>query len=252
MAEKYFEINKSGQNIRCKLYLEKGAEIKRLIFYVHGFAGHKDNGTARKLAERVLSKYRGTALMTFDLPAHGDDVKKRIKLSDCISYMDTALEYIKNEMRTCELYACATSFGGYLVLKYIKDRGNPFKRIALRCPAVNMAEVLKNTIMKAGDSEELRRGKTIKVGFDRKIELGADFIGALEENDIQKLEYYDFSDNILIVHGTKDEIVPYEVSKRFADDNLIEFITVENADHRFQDPKCIELALKSMLAFYGF
>ena len=39
--EKYFEINKSGQNIRCKLYYGKSAGIEKAVLFVHGFTGHK-------------------------------------------------------------------------------------------------------------------------------------------------------------------------------------------------------------------
>ena len=34
--EKYFEINKSGQNIRCKLYYGKSAGIEKAVLFVHG------------------------------------------------------------------------------------------------------------------------------------------------------------------------------------------------------------------------
>ena len=42
------------------------------------------------------------------------------------------------------------------------------------------------------------------------------------------------ADDILILHGTKDEVVPFEDSQKFADEQLIEFIPIEKADHRFR------------------
>ena len=75
--EKYFEINKSHQNIRCKLYYDKQHPIEKVVLFGHGFAGHKDNGAAQKFAKRVLSKYKGVAVLIFNLPCHGDDAKKR-------------------------------------------------------------------------------------------------------------------------------------------------------------------------------
>ena len=56
----------------------------------------------------------------------------------------------------------------------------------------------------------------------------------------------------LILHGTADEVVPCEDSRRFADDNLIEFIPVEKADHRFQNPNHMSLATKNVMRFFGF
>lgn len=249
---KYFEINENGHNVRCKLYYTKQQKIRRIVIFLHGFAGHKDNGACEKFANKVLEKTKGTAVIIFNWPCHGDDVKKKLCLPDCMTYLDTVIRYCRNTYHTDELYAYATSFGGYLVLRYIQEYGNPFRRIALRCPAVNMYEVLTNTIMDSDAYERIRKGKYVEVGFDRKIEVGAAFLNELKDNDIQKLDYLDYAEDILILHGTKDEVVSFDVSRAFADSNLIEFVQVENADHRFQNPACMELATKKVFEFFGF
>ena len=251
IMEKYFEINKNNQNIRCKLYYDKQHPIQRVVLFCHGFAGHKDNTVAQKFSERVLSKYKGLAVLVFNLPCHGDDVKKRLVLQDCTNYIGIVLDHIKTELHAEQIYAYANSFGGYLILKYIHENGNPFAKIALRCPAVNMAEVLCKTIIKNDELDLIRRGKSIQVGFDRKIEVNQQFLTDLEQADIQALDYLDFAEDILILHGTKDEVVPFEASRRFADNNLIEFVPVQNADHRFQDPACMEQVTKSVLQFFA-
>lgn len=250
--EKYFEINKDGHNVRCKLYYDKRRPVEKAVLYCHGFAGHKDNGAARKTAERILSKYKGVAVLVFDLPCHGDDVKKKLILADCMAYIETVVGYIRAEFQTGEIYSYATSFGGYLVLKYVSEYGNPFVRIALRCPAVNMAEVLTGAIMKNDELKMIKKGKTVRVGFDRTVEVNRQFIADLEGSDIQKLDFSGHSEDILIIHGTKDEVVPFETVKAFAEKNFIEFIPVENADHRFQDPVCMESATKAVLEFFCF
>lgn len=250
--EKYFEINQEGQNIRCKLYFNKNAVPEKVVLFGHGFAGHKDNSAAQKFADRVLTKYKGIAVLTFNLPCHGDDVKKKLTLQDCMTYIRLVIGYIQAELHCAEIYAYATSFGGYLVLKYIAEFGNPFVKIAMRCPAVNMAEVLTGIIMKSDALDQIRKGKNVQVGFDRKIEVSRSFLDELAQSDIQKIDYLDFADDILILHGTKDEVVPFEADRVFADNNVIEFVPVENADHRFQNPAWMELATKTVLEFFGF
>ena len=250
--EKYFEINKSGQNIRCKLYCGKNAPIDAVVLFGHGFAGHKDNGAARKFADRVLTKYRGIAVLTYDLPCHGNDVKKKLVLQDCMTYMDLVLAYIRTEIGTDRIYSYATSFGGYLVLKYMAEYGDPFVKIALRCPAIDMYGVLTRTIMKNDQLQDLRRGKSVQAGFDRKIEVSRQFLDDLQASDLRQNGYLDWADDIIIIHGTKDEVVPFEDSAAFADDNVIELIPVENADHRFQNPACMEFATKKVLEFFAF
>ena len=45
-----------------------------------------------------------------------------------------------------------------------------------------------------------------------------------------------------ILHGTADEIVSFDVARQFAEDNVIEFVAVDGADHRFHDPKKMDAA----------
>lgn len=249
---KYFEINENGHNIRCKLYYDKGQEIRKVIVWCHGFAGHMDGTAAEKFAEKLLTKYKGIATVAFNLPCHGNDVKKKLILEDCLTYLGLVTDHVRKQFQTDEIYAYATSFGGYLVLKYIADKGNPFRKIALRCPAVNMHEIISGTLMTAGDHEKIKKNRNVTVGFDRKIEINPQFLEDLKNADIQETDYLDWAEDILILHGTKDELVPFEKSASFADRNIIEFVSVEGADHRFQNPLHMEAATKAVIGFFGF
>ena len=249
--QKYFEINEEGHNIRCKLYAENPKNIRKAVLFAHGFGGHKDNGAAQRFAEYVMAKYRGIAVITFNFPCHGDDVKKKFSLADCIRYLELCAEYIRKEF-TEEINIYATSFGGYVVLNELALHGNSFRKIVLRCPALNMYESFMGRILKEEDLEKLRKGKEAPAGFDRKVMVGNSFIEELRENDLFELEFLDYADDILILHGTEDEVVPFEVSKRFCEDNVIEFVPVPGADHRFRNPKHMDLAIKAIVEFFGF
>ena len=80
-------------------------------------------------------------------------------------------------------------------------------------------------------------------------EIGPDFLESLRENDIAELDYSEMADSILILHGTKDEIVPEGSVRAFAEKNGIEYIPVERADHRFMDPKLMDLAIEYIQMF---
>lgn len=244
---KYFSINESGFSIRCKLYAQDARNVRRVIVFGHGFGGHKDNHAAEHFAERVLSKYKGVGILTFDWPCHGDDARKHLRLDECDAYLTEVLRYARETLGAQELLCYATSFGGYLVLKYLHDHGNPFRRIALRCPAVNMYEVLSHTIMQDGDADKLAKGRDVLVGFDRKVAVDRVFLAELEANDLMTWDYLDWAEDILILHGTADEIVPMAAAARFADDNVIEFIPVEGAEHRFRDPLKMDIAIREIL-----
>jgi len=248
---RYFEINEKGHNIRCKIYCHTLKDIRRIVLFAHGFGGHKDNGAAEKFALRLITKYKGSAMVTFDWPGHGEDVKKSFHLEDCMIYLRTVLEYVCQKYQTNEIYSYATSFGAYLTLKYINENGNPFKKIVLRCPAANVYDVMTTTIMSHNDYERLKKGKEVPVGFDRKVIIEMSLLEEMKANDIQQLDFIDYADDILIIHGTEDEIVAFDVVRDFAENNVIEFVPVEGADHRFRNERKMEIAIKTILDFYA-
>ena len=248
----YFEIHAEGHLIRCKRYYQNHRGAGRAVIFGTGFAGHKDNNAANGFAEKLFSKVKDIDVIVFNWPSHGDDIKKRLTLADCDAYLGAVIGETKQRFGVRELYAYATSFGGYLVLKYISEHGNPFRKTALRCPAVDMYDVLTRTIMQHDEYDMIMKGRDIEVGFDRKITVTRDFLESLKENDIRGRDFMDYADDILIVHGTADEVVPVESSRKFAEDNVIEFIPVEGADHRFQNPQHMSLANKYAMEFFGF
>lgn len=249
--EKYFNVNSNGCSISCKLYTDDPARVNSVILFGHGFSGSRDNKAAEKLAKHLLSKNKGVALVIFNWPCHGDDVRKTLRLEDCGKYLEEMLAYVKTSFLGAELYGCATSFGGYLFLKYISENGNPFKRIALRCPAVGMYQVMTKTIMTGEDLKKLEKAKPVLIGFDSKIRIDKSFVDSLKEADIAERDYLDYAEDILIIHGTKDEVVPFETVKDFAEGNLIEFDPVEGADHKFRDPIKMDHVIKQFAAFFG-
>ena len=247
---KYFEINKQGHNIRCKLYSSGKAPAAKAVIYCTGFAGHKDNAACEGFAEKLLSKHKDACVVVFNWPAHGDDVKKKPSVEDCMTYLELVIGEIREAFGIARLYAYATSFGGYILLKYISERNDPFLRIALRCPVINMYDVFTSTITGKEELERIMKGKDVSVGFDRKITVSRDFLDEMKEGDIRSRDFLDYAESILILHGTEDEIVPCEDSRSFADDNLIEFIPVEGADHRFHNPVHMSLATKYVMEFF--
>lgn len=248
--ERYFEINGQRHNVRCKLYCRDLHSIRQTVIFCTGFGGHKDNRAAEKFAQRMLSKYKGTALVTFNWPCHGDDVKKKLTLTDCDTYLEMVIEHIKERFQPKDLYAYATSFGGYVLLQYISERGNPFKKIALRCPAVNMFQMLTETIMSPNDLLLLHKDREVSVGFDRKVAVSRAFLDELQRHDICQREFFAHADQLLILQGTADEIVSPQAVFAFAEENVIECIPVSGADHRFQRPEDMEKATKAILTFF--
>ena len=246
---RYFDLNTDRNSIRCKLYINSNKDVKKVVLFGHGFGGHKDNRAAARFAERTLEKTGDAAVITFDWPCHGDDDKEILLLEDCTAYLQEVVSYVKSHFAAAEIYGYATSFGGYLFLKYISENKNPFLKIALRCPAVNMYDVLTKAIMTDENRKDIRKSKPSLVGFDRKVEINKEFLEDLTQKDITKRHFRKQADSILILHGTEDEIVPIEKVKLFAERNGIRFIPVEGADHRFQDTAKMDFAIEEIVHF---
>ena len=251
MQEKYFNINTAGNSIRCKLYFADLKAVKRVVLCVHGFTGHKDNKAVERFADYVLKKHRDVAVIIYNAPCHGDDVKKKLTLADCDAYITLVTAYIRERFKPEQLFVYANSFGGYQALKYLSEHKCPFRKTALRCPAVNMFTVMDSLLIPE-DRAVLEKNKPCSVGFDRKVTITKQFLEELEAAEISFRDYSALADDIIILQGTKDEIVSYDFVKAFAEKNSITFIPVENADHRFVDPHTMDVAIKAVAEFFDF
>ncbi len=250
MKEQKYTVSKNGYNVSCKLCFEDRKAIPGVVLYGHGFGGHKDNRAAERFAQRALDKLK-LATVTFNWPCHGDDVRKKLRLEDCDGYLTAVIEDIRERYGAPRLFGYATSFGGFLFLKYLSEHKNPFEKLALRCPSIDHYRVQTERIMTPEELEKLQKGKEVPVGFDRKITLDRTYLDEIRAVDLSRRDFTPYMDDVLLLHGRKDEIVPFEMVQSFADEQLMELIPFENADHRFQDPRSMDEAIKAILDFFG-
>jgi len=248
--EKLFDINEDGFSIRCKLYYNKDIHnLSDIVICTHGFGGFKNNKAIEKFAERICTKYKGYGVVCFDWPCHGDDARKKLVLGECLTYLENVIRFCKQEYKAERIYNYSTSFGAYLTMVYIMKNTNPFQKIALRSPAFRMHESLTRGLSEE-DKTKLSKGKEILMGRERLIRIEKEFLDEVKENDITKYEFFDYADDILVIHGTKDEMIPIEYSETFSEENVIEMVTVLNADHRFSDPKTMDFAIQKIIEFF--
>ncbi len=246
---KYFDINDKGFSIRCKWYTNNVREIQKVILFCHGFGGHKDNNACAKFAEHVLGKYKTTAVLAFDWPTHGNDARNKLVLEDCDSYLTIILDYLHG-MNVEDIYVYGNSFGGYMTLKYIQEHGNPFKKIALRSPAINMYETLIHNVLNEDDLKKIEKGKDVLAGFDRKIKINKKYLEDVKNCDITQMDFIPFADELLVCHGKEDEIVRYDIVEKFCDDNIIEFYAFDGVEHRFRNQQKMDECHSIFLKFY--
>ncbi|MDO4616919.1 MAG: alpha/beta fold hydrolase [Lachnospiraceae bacterium] len=247
--EKNFDINDGGYSIRSKIYCQNQKNIDQVILFLHGFGSYKDTAALTKFAEKVISKYKTTAVIGFDFPCHGADARKKLMLSECCAYLDLVKKYVHEHFGTERIYIYATSFGGFLILKYIHENGNPFVKIALRSPAVNMYDSLLEHAKNSGQYDKLMKGKEVLLGHERKVKVSPAFFEEIRETNLNEIEFIDFADELMILHGTEDDTVPFAEVEQFADNNIIEFVPFEG-DHRVRNPKTMDFVIHTIITFF--
>lgn len=249
---KYFDINEQGYSIRCKVYFNKDIkDIKNVVIATYGFGGNKDNKAVEKFADRIISKYKSFGVVCFDWPCHGADARNKLILDECVTYLDLVLNYVKNEMKAEKVYNYSASFGAYITLEYLHRLGeNPFEKIAFRCAAIKMYDAMAQGV---SDEEwtKLNKGKEIIRGFDRKMKITKDFFDEMQAMDVTAYDFMDYADDMLMLHGTKDEMVPIVWAEEFSENNIIELIPVEGAEHPFSNPKHMDFAIQKIIEFFA-
>lgn len=249
---KYFDINEDKLSIRCKIYYNKDLHNHSdVVIATYGFGGNKDNKAVEKFADRITTKYKGYVVVCFDWPCHGMDARNKLIAEECMKYMELVLAYVKNELHAERIYNYSSSYGAYITLRYIEELGaNPFDRIAFRCPAIKMYEALARNITE-DEWTKLNKGKEIIRGHERKIKVSKEFLEDIRDHDVTENDYMEYADDIIMIHGTKDEAVPVSVVEEFSENNIIELYKVQNADHPFSNPDYMDFAIQKIIEFFG-
>lgn len=243
---KYLELN---DKIKVKVFMPEGEAKTEIFIICHGFGSAKDGRSTEIMAHKLNEN--NFIAVSFDFPGHGESKEpiEKLTVENCISYINEVLEYVKNEFKNHEISILSTSFGAYVTInKLVKDEKNEFKNIVLRCPAIDMKNILINTLIK-GNAEMFKAEGKIKGGFDGKKELKYSFYEDLCEHDILKI--YNKKEKMLIIQGVEDDIAPIKDTYEFVkkDSENIKLIPLEGVKHKMTNEELemlIDLMLKEL------
>lgn len=240
--EKHLKI---GENF-ARIYLPESS-ITEVVIGVHGFAGDKESSVLVLLAEKLnnISK----ALVTFDLPSHGENDKtKTLNLNECVKSVGAILEFVKENYAGVPVSFFSTSFGAFLTLNYLSNHSENLHKVILRAPAIYMAEVLENVIL---PEHELGSGdlkNTVNLGYEAPLLVDSKFLDDLKENSLETKP--EIKNRLYVLQGRMDTTVDPVKNQEFFNrhyPNQHEVFYFENADHRFKKPgeldKIIEITL---------
>ena len=226
----YQQIEGKKYKIDCKLWLPK--KVSRIIIAVHGFAGDKESGAIASLAEEMVKK--DTLVVALDLPGHGTSEVDgdALTLENCLNDITSVEEYYHEQYKDAKLSYFATSFGAYLVLLKLIRKPQKYDKIVLRCPALKMDKIFVHAILREPMEEFKKRGYTI-VGYERELKVNYTFYEELENTQIFELFQKD-ENEILIIHGDKDDTAPIEDSYAFQAKYQTAMKVVKGPNQRFK------------------
>lgn len=234
--------NRTNWEIYLLEYLPEDRKIDEVIIAIHGFGSTKASDTITMLADSVTK--HNIAVIALDLPAHGESKTERLRIDDCISNLLDAEDYIKENFKESKIGYFASSLGAYLTLLRLNklEREEDIDKVVLRCAAIDMKNILKNSLLDDGFDNFEAMGYA-DLGFAKKVHVTMDLYNDLVHNDLFKI--YNSNHKILLVHGTEDECAPYEDAVRFEEENEnVGLKTIVGAGHRFLNPDEIEKVIE--------
>lgn len=224
----FFELNYSGdkyiRGIKHKPLNWNG----KVIILLNGYASAAVSGN-RKQRQRSLKLSReGYNVVRFDYIGYGesDGEFSEANITSMIANTEFIIEHVIEYYDDPEIILYGGSMGGLVTLATVNNnKYTKIKKIVLKCPALDFYNVYMNMGFKDKLSSPL-------VMID-----DPEYIKSWEE-DLAKyknlLNEYTFSGETLIIHGTSDPVIPYEPVKEFADKFGIKIISVDGADHGFE------------------
>lgn len=185
--------------------------MRKAILIIHGLAG----GTydVEPLA-RYLELQRSFDVYMFTLPGH--DVKdiSKTKKEEWINASREQIEYlIKNHYRT--IYVVGHSMGG-VIAAYLATKYKQVKKVVLACPAFSHIEKEEGGVIKAFlKSQDVINTYGVEEFLTRMNKLPFTAINEFKSlvNEYQNV-YKSIKVPTMILHGTNDQIVPIESTKK--------------------------------------
>jgi len=139
-----------------------------------------------------------------------------------------------------------SSYGGLAIANAAaRFRGRPL-RLVLMAPAFGLAENFRAQAGEAGlrEWEESDSRAYFHHGFGHEVKFGWDFITSADEMSWPNLHH-----PAVIIHGTQDDIVPIESSRKVSTSNpTVELIEVEDGHRLAESLHFIPLAVQRVLA----
>lgn len=250
--QKAVELTYGSKTLRGMMHVPDGANGKvPMVVIFHGFTGNKvESHFVFVKLSRELEK-AGIGSIRFDFYGSGESDGDFIDMTFSGEVEDARhiLEFAKNNPQTDvnNIGVLGLSMGGAIAAIIAKEYKDIVKSLVLWAPAFNMRDIVELQLQsEAGNL--LNQHGFVDIGG---LALGQGFVSDMINMDIfQSAKGYD--KDVLIVHGTKDEAVPYTVSEEILKTVYKENgrrISIDGSDHTFNRLDWQRKAIDESVAF---
>lgn len=211
------------------------SDSKSMIIMAHGFTGDKSEfGRFDKLAESFNKS--GFNVLTFDFSGCGESDDDLLSDDKQIDDLNSAIKYAKAKgFKKIGLFGY--SLGGLICLRCFTT---DIVTMVLLAPVTDKVKYSSDKIFSKEQLEKLEEKGYITIiregGLRKKVLIDKQMLIDRENLDQKKL-LKNINCQILIIHGNKDESVPYSDSKEaiklLSSDSKLE--TIDGANHGFYE-----------------
>ncbi|MGC9322858.1 MAG: alpha/beta hydrolase family protein [Kosmotogaceae bacterium] len=228
-----FTIGEEGKRIFGICEYPSSAKSFPTVLMFHGFTGEHIVSTFKfpRLSRRLVEK--GIATVRFDFRGSGDSEGEFYEMSPLTELRDAEEVYsFVQRQKWCSGKIGVTGYSlGGMVASLFAGRHPEISSLLLWSPVIMNQEFFNHEDYSFKDGAEYKDVLGLK--------LGSIFFEDGRSVDASE-ELRNYEGDLLIVHGSDDESVPYLPVKKYADGRGLKIHTVEGANHKYQRIDWIE------------
>ena len=240
--------------------VEVPEEADSVVIMVHGFTSSKECPTGQLLLRRMPEA--GIGVVLYDQPGHGEEEAKEepFRIENCMDSLAAVEKYVRTNWPEKEVFYFASSYGAYLTGLYLGRREHSGTRLLMRSGAVIMPWLFLGapgsdpdpaTLKELDEKGYLMLGmpgtKQIKVPrgmFEDMMLPENDLFGNFGESDHGNTR-------VAMVHGEKDQVVPVQFARQFAEKYHLPITVFEGQGHSLSDdPACPDKVADLAIEFF--
>ncbi|WP_436664149.1 alpha/beta hydrolase family protein [Alicyclobacillus acidoterrestris] len=240
-----------GMTLRGMEHVPEGAEQNPVpaVILFHGFTGTKLEPHRLFLKISRALEAQGIASFRFDFMGSGesDGDFEDMTASTEIRDAKEILAMVRRDKRILQdkVSLLGLSMGGYVAGIVAGDLPDAVHKLMLLAPAGNLRDIMQAVAAESGVQDDMRE-------FDH----GGDVVGRGLYEDVMRIDGFarakPFRGPVLLVHGTGDSVVPYQVSVKYRDDvygDAAELQLIEGADHTFNSRPWEQEVIRRVVSF---